>query len=113
MLGQRKTVILGGVLAAAVAAGGVPAFAESSACIFPARSNCSTKSVAANRSGHFVFVSITPTVHWIVRDAVNGVVVGSGTAGLLGTRRTIVGLFGRYVLEIDGLFSGQGTINNN
>jgi hypothetical protein len=113
---QLKKSCIGLAIGTALVAGTTtPALAESISCSFAipklGSDSCTTGSVAANSSGHFVFVSVSPGIHWEVFDITNNVVVGSGQAGILGVRRTIFGLFSRYKLELHGLV-GHGTINN-
>lgn len=98
------------------------AHAASNTCwmaILPRSHNsCTTTSVSANPNGHFVHINISPRVAYRVIDSSNGAVVSSGTSGLLGTRKTITGLYSRYHIkaELPGPLSGPNafaTIDNN
>ena len=99
-----------------VTAAALPARAESSGCTFAinplGNDGCTTGSVHANSSGHFIYMSVSPQVHYEVYDISNNVTVTSGQAGWLGKKKTITGLYGRYKLEIHGTV-GHGSINNN
>ena len=101
--------------AATLAAGATPAMAEASSCIASiiklGNDGCTTGSVGANPSGHFVHVDITGDAHWEVIDVANGIRVWVGQTGLSGISKTIFGLFARYQLELHSL-AARGTINN-
>jgi hypothetical protein len=112
----KKSLVAMAASAMLAAGAAAPALAESSGCTFAinplGNDGCTTGSVGANRSGHFIYMSVSPNVHWEVYDISNNVTVGHGQAGVLGKRKTITGLYGRYKLEIHGLV-GHGSINNN
>lgn len=70
---------------------------------------CTTDSIPANAQNHFVHVSVGPFQTWSVHDVGNGVQVGHGTNGILGTERTITGLFGRYNATISNILTSAIT----
>lgn len=90
------------------------ASAASSTCRFvPIPGNCETGSVAANRSGHFVFFEVSPNANYRVWDETTKKTVASGTAGWRGHRQTIFGLYGSdYKLRADNPIGGFGYISN-
>lgn len=112
---QWKTGLLAVAAGALLASSAAPVAAEASSCFASVvkfgNDACTTGSVGANASGHFVHVSVSSFAHWEVFDTVTNVTVGSGQIGALGLERTIFGLFGRYKLELHS-FAAHGTINN-
>lgn len=104
------SVVAAGVL---VVAG--PAVAASSSCrIFPVKdTSCTTGLVAANRSKHFLYFSVSPAVNYSIRDTETRKVVASGNSGFTVKRKTIFGLYGNgYELTIHNPIGGAGYLSN-
>ena len=75
---------------------------------------CQTAEISANRSGHHIYVRVSPHTTWSVIDQETRKKVGGGTSGASTKHKTIFGLYGdRYRLEVNGAFAGYGYINNN
>jgi hypothetical protein len=117
---MRKSI---GVVAALVLAAGVvgatgtPAMASSSSCTISGY-NCTTGTLAANSSGHYVRVFawanfLQPSTTCTVYDASNGVDVGSVTGGYNNKEKKINGLYGRYFAVCVGKdLQGGGSLSN-
>ena len=116
---KMKHVGLAAVLALASLAGVGIAQAASKTCYTGfAPPDCTTGTIRANSSGHFVHVSVTSWQTWSVHDVDTHVRVAHGTNGVLGTERTITGLYGRYNASISNMVTsvvlgGHITISNN
>jgi hypothetical protein len=105
------------VVAALVALGADTAVAASSTCfVSKVQQWCRTDSIPAQPIGHLVHLSLSPRLNYEVKDDTNGVIVGSGYAGLNGLQKTIPGLYARYSMLVLLPFTnnwGWGTLDNN
>ena len=121
MLKQRSravalTALVSLSLSAPLASAGT-ASAESSSCSFARypeyKDRCETETVKANPTGHFVFFEVSPNAHYKLKDETTGVVVRSGTAGILGKRQTVFGMYGlEYRLYVGNPIAVWGYISN-
>jgi hypothetical protein len=116
---KMKNLGLAAVLAVASLAGAGIADAASKTCYTGfAPPDCTTGWIRANSSGHFVHVSVSSWQTWKVTDIDTHVRVAHGTNGILGSERTITGLYGRYNATISNMVTsvvvgGHITISNN
>jgi hypothetical protein len=106
------------VLATLLASTGLAQAASKTCTVGFAPPTCTTGWVRANASGHFVHVSVTSWQTWKVTDIDTHVRVAHGTNGVLGSSRTITGLYGRYNATISNqvtavVLGGRITISND
>ena len=118
--GRRLAVMAASTTMAAAALGTAAqgAAAASSTCWIPIGTQmCRTEAISANPAGHFVHIDITPKVKYKVFDVDTGVTVDEDTTGWLGTRKTIVGMYGRYRIQAERTWFttniAWATLNNN
>ena len=119
-IGGRPAAMMAAAVLAAAALGvsAQGASAASSTCWIPVTvESCTTSPVRANGDGHFVHIDIAPQVEYQVVDVDTRVVVDMGKSGWSGKRKTIPGMYGRYVLSARRTWLtpsvAWATLNNN
>ena len=106
------------VLAALLGRGGASHAASSTCTVGIAPAECTTDWVRANPTTHHIHIKVSPWQTYYLKDIDTHVVVAHGTNGMLGTERTVTGLYGRYTGTVNNaltalLIGGGITISNN
>lgn len=114
--GAAVAVVVGAAASTLIA---TPSFAASQSCTVPRNDgSCTTSTVRANASGHYVKYKVCVTgllgaAAYFIKDIDTGVIVKEGLNSLKGCDSDKVnGLHGRYRLTVAGNKDSTGTLSN-